>query len=510
MGACVVCRNKKFLTLALLGLLGPFPALAIELPDFGDSASASVSPEQERRLGRGLFRHLKRNERLVNDPEIEAYVQSLGSALTAQAENAVHNFEFFLVGDPTLNAFAAPGGFIGIHTGLLLHTETESELAGVVAHEIAHVTQRHMARTFEKASQLSIPMAAAMLGAILLGTQNPEAGQAAFAAIAAGNAQYQLNFTRSHEEEADRIGMQILAQSGFDPRGMPSFFERMQRANRLTDNAQLPEFLRTHPVSVTRIADSRNRAEQYPTKHHRDSLAFHLVRTKLRLSALGQPAAAVAYFERQLKSGLFLNAGAARYGYALALTEAGSYREARRQLEQLRHADPEQTAYLLAAARLALAEKRPGEALSIYGETLKLYPNYRPAVLGQTQTLLTTGQAEEARRVLRNYALSHEVDGAYYGLLAEAEGKLGAEVEAQIALGEQSYLAGETHLARDQLCFARRSPLVDHYQRQRIEARLKNVLGDLIEEQEAEQEGSALGRIGRSPEELDPARPCPG
>jgi predicted Zn-dependent protease len=211
----------------LIPLVVVNPARAFDLPDIGDPSGSAVSPEQERRLGEALLRQLRRGEYILNDPEAEAYVQSLGFRLAAQGTNVNQPFDFFLVQDPAINAFAAPGGFIGMHTGTILVAETESELAGVLAHEIAHVSQKHMARAFEQASQLSIPMAAAMLGAILLGTQNPQAGQAAIAAVAASNVQLQIDFTRANEEEADRIGMQLLSHAGFDPRGLPAFFERL-------------------------------------------------------------------------------------------------------------------------------------------------------------------------------------------------------------------------------------------------------------------------------------------
>ena len=284
---------------------------------------------------------------------------SLGTRLVTQTDyRAGHPFTFFLVDDPAINAFAAPGGFIGIHSGLFLHTQAEAELAGVLAHEIAHVTQRHMARSFERASQLSIPVAAAMLGALLLGTQNPEAGQAALAAISARSVQNRIDFTRANEEEADRVGMQTLVRSGFDPMGIPAFFERLQRGNRLSENAELPEFLRTHPVTVSRIADARSRADQFPRGSYQDGMGFYLMRAKLQVSAVQRPTAAVEYFATRSKGPSGGAGQAARYGYALALTKAAQYDKARSEIQALLRADSEQPAYLLAAARLDLAAGR--------------------------------------------------------------------------------------------------------------------------------------------------------
>jgi len=166
-----------------------------------------------------------------------------------------------------INAFAGPGGYIGVNSGLILMTEAESELASVIAHEIGHVTQRHLFRAAEAAGRLSIPTMAATLAAILLGTQSPAMGQAAIMAIQAGSVQFQINFTRENEEEADRVGMQTLANSQFDPRSMPTFFERLQQSTRYYGQ-NIPEFLRTHPVTASRISDTRGRAETYPYKQY--------------------------------------------------------------------------------------------------------------------------------------------------------------------------------------------------------------------------------------------------
>jgi predicted Zn-dependent protease len=467
------------------------PAPAQDLPDFGDSAGGVISPEEEHRLGQDLLRHLRLRTHLIEDPEIEAYVGSLGSRLLVQSDyRAAHPFTFFVVDDPAINAFAAPGGFIGIHSGLILHTEAEGELAGVLAHEIAHVTQRHMARSFERASQLSLPVAAAMLGAVLLATQNPEAGQAALAAISAGNVQGQINFTRAHEEEADRVGMQTLSRSGFDPMGIPAFFERLQRANRLSENAELPEFLRTHPVTVSRISDARSRADQLPRGNYQDSIGFYLMRAKLQVIAAQRPSTAVEYFASRIKSDP--KATAAHYGYALALTKAARYDQARAELTALLRADGEQPTYLMASARLDIAAGRTQAGLDGYRNLLGLYPGYRPVLIGYSEALLAAGRPRDALKVLGDYARDHGRDISYYRLLAVAEGKSGSPVESQIATAELRFLSGETELACEQLRFAQRSRTTDHYQRQRIEARLKDMARQLQKDREANDESDWL------------------
>ena len=476
--------RKKISWCVVLACLFVHPfAHAIDLPDFGDPSGAVISPSQEHRIGETMLRQFRRDGRLVHDPEVEAYIQSLGSKLSVASDDSAQFFEFFVVDNPVINAFAAPGGFIGVHTGLILNAQSESELAGVLAHEIAHVTQKHLARAFERASQLSIPMAAAMLGAILIGAQNPEMAQAAITAVTAGNVQMQLDFTRSNEEEADRIGIQTLARSGFDPQGMPSFFERLQRANRYTDTLKLPEFLRTHPVTVSRVAEARSRAEHYPIKPHKDSLNFQLIQAKLQVAAWGNPGEAKGFFEKRLREDKDFS-DIARYGYVLALIEAGDHGKARAEVERLLKSNGTEPAYLLAAGKLALKEGRFDEALNTYAKASALYPGSRPVLIAYAEALLHAGKPLEAKKRLQDYARNHPRDLVYYSLLAEAEGKAGSQVEAHLALAERHYLSGETMLAREQLKFAQRDAHVDHYQRQRIEARLKDFEKELCEEQE--------------------------
>ena len=228
----------------------------IELPDMGDSAGSLISPDEEKKLGEAFFRSLHRQIEINQDSEIQQYIQTIGEKLVAHSDTPSYPFHFFVVMENVINAFAGPGGYIGVNSGLILMTESESEFASVMAHEIAHVTQRHLYRAYEESSRLSIPMAVATLGAILLGTQSGAAGQAAIMAIQAGSVQFQIDFTREHEEEADRVGMQTLSSSTYDPRSMPTFFERLQQSTRYSGQ-NVPEFLRTHPVTASRISDSR-------------------------------------------------------------------------------------------------------------------------------------------------------------------------------------------------------------------------------------------------------------
>jgi predicted Zn-dependent protease len=465
---------RRFLVLWLLSAGAAADVDTLDLPDIGDSTGSILSPENERRLGQAFLNHVRRQANLDEDPEVETYVQSIGYRLVSHSDNNTQPFTFFVVNDSLINAFAAPGGIVGINSGTIMSSDSESELAGVVAHEIAHVTQKHMARGAEMQQKMSLPMMAAMLGAILIATQNPDAGQAALMAIQGGMVQAQINFTRHNEEEADRVGMQLLERSDFDPRGMPLFFEKLNKNSRYFANA--PEFLRTHPLTTNRIADSMARAEAMPRKDSYDeSKSFNLIRAKLMARAYKDPHQAVAYFRNELARVEQVDPGGIlHYGLAVSHMEAGNHAEARRLLRALLATDPENSAFLLAAAE---TEVRAGDfpaAFVLFDRAERLYPDYRPLVLNYSRTLLQAGQPEKARDLLKRFGKTHDPDLTYYEYLTRAEAESGNHVESGIANAEYYYLGGETRVAIERLKYILRNqrPAPDYYQQERILARL--------------------------------------
>ena len=457
------------------------------LPEIGDSAGSVLSPEFERRLGQAVMRQVHQDKSLVWDPEIESYIQSIGYQLVSHSDDNRLPFTFFILKNPVINAFAAPGGVVGINSGVLLTADNESELAGVMAHEISHVTQRHMARTYEAASKFSLPMMAAMIGAIALGIASPAAGQAAMALISGAGAQYQINFTRENEEEADRIGLQLLARAGFDPRGMPDFFKKMLQASRYY-GGKAPEYLQTHPLTTSRLADTSARADSYPQVHHINSAGFKLVRAKLKVDSFERPREAARFFQESLDTTGYPDKSAARYGYVIALTSAGEYTKAREQLKFLIAEDSENVSYLLAAARLESAQRNFSAAVSLYSEAHKLYTDYRPLVLGYARALLDANHPQQARELLIDYGRRHEPDIAYYDLLSQAEAETGSPAEAGIAKAEYYYLSGDTKLAIERLKFAQHQTSLDYYQQERVKARLVQLEYELELEKELEKQ----------------------
>ncbi|MCB1761405.1 MAG: M48 family metallopeptidase [Gammaproteobacteria bacterium] len=464
-------------------ILPPGFGQSIALPEFGDPSGNLLSPSSEKRLGQAFMRSVRSNYLVLSDPLLEAYIESLGQRLATAGEHAGRSFHFFVIDNPAINAFAGPGGYIGINTGLITTTESESELASVIAHEIAHVTQNHLIRTFDAVQRMSLPVAALAITALVLGaaTKSPDAGVAVASGLQAGLAQRQINFTRAHEEEADSIGIDTLAKSGFDPQAMGLFFSRMGQATRLYQDGTLPEFLRTHPVTSNRIADAHGRAERYPYRQLPDSLAYHLARVTLKQRQFSTPANAVAYFRESLKSQRYRNEESQRYGYALALIAAHRYKEAEKVLLPLIRERPEEIAYIDANARLLQESGRGTEAITALRDGLSLYPDNRVLGLRLGELLLTNGSPGEALQLLERQLQLRPEEMELYRLAARAAGESGEETRGYLHLAEYHYLNGELEAAIQKLRDAIKNRAIDYYLDARISARLRALEDELNE-----------------------------
>ncbi len=465
---------KLLLSILIACATGLGPAGAYELPDIGDPSGSVLTPQDERQLGAELMRALRRQLMVLEDPWLEEYVQSLGYRLVAHSDDQAYPFTFFIVRDGAINAFAAPGGYIGLNSGLVLTTESESELAAVIAHEIAHITQRHMARMYEAAGRHQMAAAIAILAAILVGGQSDDLGQAAVAAGTAAGAQMQIDFTRANEQEADRVGMQILSRSGFDPHSMAKFFERMQRATRLY-GVRLPEFLSTHPVTNSRIADARARAEQFAANTTGDQLNYALARARLRVLTAEDPARVEREFRKYLADGASRDERAARYGHALALLELGNYDQARQEIERLRESDPERIPFLITAGRIEMLSGHTEAGAGLFDKALLIYPHNRALTYHYAEGLIDAQRAAEAQQRLQAYLRNREPDAAIHRLYAKAAGASGNKAEAYQHLAEYYFLNGETRTAIEKLTQASRLDGLDYYQAAEIEARLKQL-----------------------------------
>lgn len=455
--------------------------LAQALPELGDASATAISPADERRLGESIMRDIRRDPAYLDDAEVTDYVSNLGARLTARSSSARQEFDFFVVRDPQINAFALPGGFIGIHTGLILAAQSESEVAGVVAHEVAHVTQRHIARMLNQQSQSNLMSIAALAVAILAARLNSQIGEAAIAFGQAGVIQSQLNFTRDNEREADRVGLQLLDNAGFDPRGMAFFFERLQRATRLYEGGA-PSYLRTHPLTFERIADIQNRIENLPYRQVPDALDFQLIRAKLRAEN-DAPRDAIAFFEASLAERKFLSETAGRYGLVASLIRAREFDRARREFEVLRKTPNAIIATL--DCTLADAAGETGRALRCYEEARRSYPGYRALFYGHAEQLLRTGQPAVALKLIDARLLTYPDDPRLYRLQAQAHAAQGNGLLRHRAQGEAYARTGQLGAAVEQFQIALKAGGGDFFQMSAIEARLRE-LRRLQAEQERE------------------------
>lgn len=468
------------LSAALWGLPAALVADQIDLPDIGDSAGAIISPEQERRLGEEYARQIRRQAPLVNDEEVEDYISALGNSM-AKYTNYELGFRFAVMESPVINAFAVPGGYVYMHTGLILETSNESELASVMGHEISHVTQRHGARMIEEASHMTAPMIASMVAGIVLMAVNPQMGAGALMAGQAAAQQMQINFTRANEKEADAIGIELMKEAHYDTDMMASFFERMQRASRYTDPSFIPEYLRTHPVTVNRIAEARNRAAQIKADGVReDSPQYHLVKAKLRVMGEADPTQAVRYFQEAIAAGNDEgHPEALRYGLALAYMETGDFEKARNEIAKLIAKYPRIGSFHIAAGKIEQRANQYAAAVPHFARAYELDPEGRAAVYNYVNGLLLVDRAREAKELLSSWGLSERRDPRFYKLMADAQTRLGDDSSAHGSLAEYYYSVGEVPYAAEQLRIARDSPGLSNYQRQKIVARLEEVEGTL-------------------------------
>jgi len=444
------------------------------LPDLGGSHELALSPQVERRLGESIVRDMRRDPQFIDDPEISEYLGTLGARLAQAASGARQDFEFFAVRDPSINAFALPGGFVGVHTGLMNAAESESELASVLAHEIAHVSQRHIAQMLGQQKQMQLPVMAALAAAILLGRSRPDLAAGASAAVQAGAASAQLSYSRDFERDADRVGLNALGAAGFDVRAMAAFFEKMQRSQRVVDDGTLPGYLRTHPISTERIADAQNKVAGLPYKQHLDSPEFHLVRAKLRAES-GDVEETLSFFERSVREGRFANEAAARYGLVSALLRARRAKDAGAEIVRLRATGVAGPMIDTLEVRVQQALGNRAGALKLLAESRARYPYSRPVLYAYIGGLQYSGRHEEAVGVLAEAVRSYPGDPRLRSLQSQSYASLGKRLLQHQAQGEYYALRGSLPAAIEQLQLARTAGDGDFYQLSVVDARLKEL-----------------------------------
>ncbi len=487
----------RLLIVFIIGTLGwlaapRLPAQELSLPDLGSSAETLATPEELRRYGRQLLGSFRQAGLLYDDPLLDEYIETLGYRLVAHSRRPHQYFRFFLIRDRTVNAFAAPGGYIGTYAGMVLLTEREDELAAVLAHEIAHITQNHTLRGAESASKASLPIMLGMLAALVAASQagGSSSGDAAQAAIVGGMGlmqQMQINYTRANEYEADRIGVQTLGAAGFDPFAQADIWVRMSRYSRNYGQSP-PEILRTHPFETTRIVEAKARAESVRMAPRPDTPGpgldgrYELFRERLRVLTQAGERDLVEYYRTRLREdpqNVY-----DRYGLALALSRRGSYAEAARLAADLEAEQPQTLAFALLQAEIDGRASREAQALARYAELNERHPDRAAILAPYAELLLKHGDREDAVRAanLLRPMIDRDTDHAsLYTLLGRAYEVSGDANRAAEAHALAAAYNGRFEDSLMQFERLQRRPDLDYYQRARVEARITELTPIVLE-----------------------------
>lgn len=455
-------------------------AIADDLPELGDVSATVLSPMQETAIAEQILREVAVSDEVVQDADINDYIQTIGAKLVVSGPAPAQKFTFFVVQDNSINAFAMPGGVIGVHTGLLLAANTESELAGVLGHEIGHVTQHHLARMLASQKYDTFKNIAGIALALLVARSNPQLATGALATTTALGIQNQLDYSREHEREADRIGLQVLQSGGFDVRGMPAFFTTLQRNTRLAEGNS-PGFLRTHPLTSERIADVTNRVEKIPYKQVADSIEFQYVRAKLRANN-GSVQNTIAVFEQNIRENRFASAAAEHYGLAVAYLRKNAFAQVEQELAWLKKNAPAHAMIASLSAKLAVAQNKPQLAAQKFSAALQIFPDNRGLIYGYAEHFIALKQADSAVKLLKEKQRLYPDDAKMYDLLAQAYSLQNKNMLSHHALGEAYYRKYDTARALEQMEIAAKAKDGDFYEQSIVEARLKSLRDKLKDE----------------------------
>ncbi|HEX6592180.1 MAG TPA: M48 family metalloprotease [Moraxellaceae bacterium] len=472
----------KFLRPALLLLLmlaAPLQAGSSSsnaLPELGDDVSSLITPDQEYKLGRAWLRQLRGSTPVVSDPVVQDYLEHLCYRLAFHSPLQNPDLTLIVIPDKSINAFAVPGGVVGINVGLLLNAETEAETASVLGHELGHLSQRHFARQLAAQKQNQWMYLGTMLATIALAAKgNGDGAYALGASAQAAMIDAQLSYSRQYEQEADRIGMQTLVDSGMDPHAMPMFFQRLQRQSRLVGN--IPEFVLTHPLTESRISDTLARANQYPKKLAQDSLDYQLVRVRLLARYMADSGRGVAFFQQQLvDTATRSDRGRInRLGLSLALLRDRQYDQAREALAPLLAEDAQRVDYIAAAADIDFAERKYDAALRRLEPALSLNPDSYPLFLYYARAQIAAGHPERVIGRLEAAARERSDDPDIWRLLVDAYTNSRNTLGIYRSRAEVYFLNGDDQHALDQLRMAAMSAKDNYPMTAKIQKRMREI-----------------------------------
>ena len=442
---------KKILVLLLPALAPCFLSAQPALPSLGDRISGTVSIEQEYAMGQQFLSNIRRGAPTISDPLLNAYLESVTYKLASRSQLQDHRLSFIIIDSEALNAFAAPGGIIGVNTGLFLNAQSEAEFASVMAHEIAHVSQRHFARGIDEAQAARIPgMAALLASVIIMATSDASHGTAAVAAAQGRAIENQLRFSRSNETEADRVGQDVMFSAGFDPDGMSTLFERLLAINRF--GRQPPEFLLSHPLTESRVSGSRGRASRYPRQQYRANLEYQIVRARVVGHYATNKADLVLEYERLFDySTSEFTRDTNRYALAIAYYENRQFAKASATLEPLLEKDPNRISYVVTLAEILTEQNEPGQAIEFLQRHLAINPGNNALTTAYVDALIEARSYTTASEIMERHSLSRPNDLQLWFKLAETQGQAGNISQVHQARAEYFRLLRDYQRARQQL-----------------------------------------------------------
>ena len=442
---------KKILVLSLSAAAPCFLSAQPALPSLGDRISGTVSIEQEYAMGQQFLSNIRRGAPTISDPLLNAYLESVTYKLASRSQLQDHRLSFIIIDSEALNAFAAPGGIIGVNTGLFLNAQSEAEFASVMAHEIAHVSQRHFARGIDEAQAARIPgMAALLASVIIMATSDTSHGTAAVAAAQGRAIENQLRFSRSNETEADRVGQDVMFSAGFDPDGMSTLFERLLAINRF--GRQPPEFLLSHPLTESRVSGSRGRASRYPRQQYRANLEYQIVRARVVGHYATNKADLVLEYERLFDySTSEFTRDTNRYALAIAYYENRQFAKASATLEPLLEKDPNRISYVVTLAEILTEQNEPGQAIEFLQHHLAINPGNNALTTAYVDALIEARSYTTASEIMERHSLSRPNDLQLWFKLAETQGQAGNISQVHQARAEYFRLLRDYQRARQQL-----------------------------------------------------------
>ena len=443
------------------------------LPDLGDPSLLAMSNKDMHQLVLNFNRTIALSPKVLHDGLVNDYIQYLGTRLVEQSPEPEQPFHFFMVITPEINAFAGPGGFVGINSGLLLASHNESELAAVMAHEIAHVTQHHILRSLADEKNMRLPTLLGLLTAAALGVVSPNLAEGAMMMGMAGVAQHRINFTRGEEQEADQIGIDMLHLAGFDPYAMARFFQRLQQQERYYDRANIPAILLDHPVTQNRIADANNRAAQWHGGHNQDETEYRLMQTRVQVLTTEDLSATLQLFQNKVH--LQPDDNAAQYGLALAELQNHQYQTARTEAESLMQRVPDQIAFRLLLADTYLQLNQYNDAIPILNSLYLDYPDNITVQTNYGEALLHAGKAKQAVTVLQQALQDYPKLVEVYELLSRGQAAAGNQASAYFTRARALMLLEDEHSAKRELNHAAQLAKHDPYLTAQIKA-LQNTI----------------------------------